>query len=284
MKPASWICTFGLILSITQAPVRAQAPGGPPPPAGGMALYGEAGPHFEKAKSGDIRAYVTKALEQPLDSALMAQADKAVGKHVVISWGSARGNILDTMLAGNGDFEVAIVLPDVNQKALAAGKIKPRTYEIARTPIAFGVRGDASAVDMSTPEAVKRTLLAATSVKYAPTGAALLTVKKVLSDLQIGDKIKDNSKTAEDVALSGNQYEISIYPLSEAIPRLQSKTVTIGPVIKEFQVPSIVEASIGVNARDVAGAEALIKFLQGPATDAAFKAAGLEKDGKVASR
>jgi molybdate transport system substrate-binding protein len=269
MKPASLILGASLAL-LFAATAGAQAP---PPP---MALYGDAGPNFEQAKPGDIRVYITKALEQPLDKALMAEADKAVGKHVVISWGSARGNILDAMLAGR-EFEVAIVLPDVNEKALAAGKIKPQAYEIARTPIAFGVRGDASTVDLSTPAAVKKTLLAATSVKYAPTGAALLTVKKVLGDLQIADKVQDNSRTAQDVPLAASQYEIVIYPLSEAIPRQANKTVTLGPVIDAFQLPSIVEASIGANARDEAGAKALIRFLQGPATDAAFKAAGLEK-------
>jgi molybdate transport system substrate-binding protein len=271
MKPASLIFGAGAILLLTQA-LMAQAP------PGTYALYGEAGPNFEQAKPDDIRVYITKAMEQPLDKTLMALADKAIGKHVVFSWGSARGNIRDAILAGNGEFELAVVLPDVNEQLLAAGKIKRETYEIARTPIAFGVRGDPSAVDLSTPAAVKKTLLAASSVKYSPTGAALLTVKKVLGDLQIADKIKDNSKVMEDVALSGNQYEISIYPLSEAIPRKANNTVTIGPVIKEFQVPSIVQASIGANTRDEASAKALIKFLQGPATDAAFKAAGFEKD------
>ena len=277
MKAASLICGAGVFLLMAQAPASAQAP---PPP---MALYGEAGPNFEQAKPDDVRVYITKALEQPLDKALMAEADKALGKHVVISWGSARGNILDAMLAGKS-FDLAIVLPDVNQKALAAGKIKPETYEIARTPIAFGVRGDASTVDVATSAAIKKTLLAATSVKYSPTGAALLTVKKVLGDLQIADKVKDNSRVMEEVPLTGNQYEIVIYPLSEAVPRLANKTVTLGPVINEFQLPSIVEASIAVNARDEAGAKALVRFLQGPATDAGFKAAGLEKGRNIASK
>jgi molybdate transport system substrate-binding protein len=278
MKLASLIGGAGLILLMAQAPAGAQAPPGP------MALYGEAGPNFETAKPNDIRVYITKAMEQPLDAALMAQADKAIGKHVVFSWGSARGNIREAVLAGKGEFELAVVLPDVNEQLLAAGKIKPQTYEIAVTPIAFGVRGDASAVDVSTPDAVKKTLLGATSVKYSPTGAALLTVKKVLGDLQIADKIKDNSKIMEDVPLTGSQYEIVIYPLSEAIPRQANKTVTIGPVIKEFQVPSIVEASIGVNTRDEAGAKALIKFLQSSATDAALKTAGFEKRKKTVSK
>jgi len=71
--------------------------------------------------------------------------------------------------------------------------------------------------------------------------------------------------------------------LSEAVPRQANKTVTLGPVIDAFQLPSIVEASIGANARDEAGAKALIKFLQGPATDAAFKAAGLAKQKAAAN-
>lgn len=276
MKLASLICGAGLSVLMAQAPAGAQVPVGAP------ALYGEAGPNFETAKADEIRVYSTKAMEQPLDAALRAQADKAIGKHVVFSWGSVRGNIREAILAGKGEFELAIVLPDVNEQLLAAGKIKSETYEIGRTPIAFGVRGDASTVDLSTPAAVKKTLLAATSVKYSPTGAALLTVRKILGDLQIADQIKDTSTTMKQVALTGNQYEISIYPLSEAIPRKEANTMTIGPVIKEFQVPSIIQASIGANTRDEAGAKALIKFLQGPATDAAFEAAGLEKNKKMA--
>ena len=272
MKQTSLICA-GLILLMAQTPAGAQG-----------ALYGEAGPNFETAKPGDVRVYITKAMEQPLDKALMAQADKAIGRHVVFSWGSARGNIREAILAGKGEFELAVVLPDVNEQLLAAGKIKPETYEIGRTPIAFGVRGDASAVDLSTPDAMKKTLLAATSVKYSPSGAALLTVKKVLGDLQIADQVKDTSKTMEEVPLTGKQYEIAIYPLSEAIPRKAANTTTIGPVINEFQVPSIIQASIGANTRDEASAKALVKFLQGPATDAALKAAGLEKVAKTASK
>jgi hypothetical protein len=36
---------------------------------------------------------------------LTAQADKVIGKHVVVSWGSARGSILYAILAGKGEFE-----------------------------------------------------------------------------------------------------------------------------------------------------------------------------------
>src|SRR5262245_8840909 len=102
MKLVSMICGATLALLAAQGPAAAQA------------LYGEAGPNFETAKPTDIRVYITTAMKAVLTDDLMKQADKAVGKHVVISWGSARGSIQTSLLAGTGDFELAIVLPDVN--------------------------------------------------------------------------------------------------------------------------------------------------------------------------
>jgi len=57
--------------------------------------------------------------------------------------------------------------------------------------------------------------LNAKSVKYSPTGAALMTVRKILSTLEIGDKIHDSSAVRGEVPLAAGEYEINIYPLSE---------------------------------------------------------------------
>jgi hypothetical protein len=46
-------------------------------------------------------------------------------------------------------------------------------------------------------------MLNAKSVKYAPTGAALMTVKKILSTLDIVEKIRDSSRVAGEVPLAG---------------------------------------------------------------------------------
>jgi len=266
MKLTSLIC--GASLALLTVPAFAQP------------LSGERGGNFETAKPGEIRVYITTAIKQPLTDELMMQADKAIGKHVVLSWGSARGSIHDAMIAGKGDFEVAIVLPDVNEDAFAKGKIKKETYDIMQTPGAFQIRGNAT-VDVSTPDAIKKTLLGATSVTYSRTGAALLTTRKVLDTLQIADKIKDHSGGGGEVPLTGDQYEIGIFPLSEIIFKKGVKN--LGPVIKELQGPAIIQASIGVNSRDDEGAKAFIKWMQGPATDPAFKADGFEKSKKMAS-
>ena len=184
---------------------------------------GGRGPKVADAKPGDVRAYITGALQAPLNT-VIDQAEKAVGKNLVIEYGGARGNLESEILAGNGDFEVAVLLPDVDQKLLAAGKIKPGTYPVAHLPVAFGIRGNAT-VDLSTPDAIKKTLLAATSVKYAPTGAGAPTAHKILDDLHIADMVKDNSKTVGEVPLVGNQYEIDIYPQSEIIANKKLKNL-----------------------------------------------------------
>jgi molybdate transport system substrate-binding protein len=118
-------------------------------------------------------------------------------------------------------------------------------------------------------------MLNAKSVKYAPTGAALMTVRKILSILGIADKIHDSSTARGAVPLATGEYEINIYPLSEII---SNKTLTnLGAVIAPLQVPSIIEATVGSNAADPKAALALIRFLQGPAIDHALKDYGMEK-------
>jgi len=225
------------------------------------------------AKPGAVRVLVTAAIREPLN-AVLKQAEAAIKKPIVAEYGSARGNLKDEILKGQ-DFEVAILLPDVDDEIEAAGKIAPGRFEIARVPVAFGLRGEAPNLDVSSPAAVKAAMLNAKSVKYAPTGAALMTVKKILSTLDIGGKIHDASTAQTEVPLAAGEYEIDIYPLSEIIP---SKTLkNLGAVIPELQVPVIIEATVGRNASDAKAAHALVAFLQGPAIDQALKNDGMEK-------
>jgi molybdate transport system substrate-binding protein len=234
---------------------------------------GFTGPKVADAKPGDLRVIATAAIREPLD-AVLAQAQQVVGRRLVVEYGSARGNLRDTILAGQ-DFEVALLLPDVNEELLRQGKILPERHEIARVNVAIGLRGDAPNVDVSTPAALKKAMLDARSVKYAPTGAAILTVKKVLSTLGIADSVKDASKERTQVELGPGEYELNLYPLSEIIPNKALKN--LGPVTAELQVPVIISAVIGTHANDEKTARALVEFLRGPAIDRALEADGMIK-------
>ena len=241
-----------------------------------LASYAEAqfaGPKVADAKPGDVRVMATAAIREPLN-AVLRQAEAVIGKPIVAEYGSARGNLKAQILKGQ-DFEVALLLPDVGDEIEAAGKIVPGRFEVARVPVAFGLRGAARDLDVGSPAGVRAAMLNARSVKYAPTGAALMTVKKVLSALDIADKIRDSSTTAGEVPLAAGEYEINIYPLSEIIPNKKLKN--LGAVIPQLQVPVVIEATLGKNAADPKAARALIAYLQGPAIDQALKDDGMEK-------
>jgi molybdate transport system substrate-binding protein len=245
-----------------------------------MLLYGgsasaqaPAGPKVADAKPGDLRVIATAAIREPLD-AVLTQARQVAGHPIVVEYGSARGNLKDKILGGQ-DFEVALLLPDVNEELLKQEKILPESHEIARVNVGIGLRGDAPEVDVSTPAALRNAMLNAKSIKYAPTGAAILTVRKVLSTLAIADSIKDSSRERGQVELGPHEYELNLYPLSEIIPNKAMRN--LGPVMAELQVPVIISAVIGKHANDEKAARALVAFLQGPAIDAALTASGMMK-------
>lgn len=259
MKRVAAVLAGGVMLALLQsAPANAQ---------------GFAGPKVADAKPGELRVIATAAIREPLD-AVLAQAQQAVGRPLIVEYGSARGNLKKEILAGQ-DFEVAILLPDVNDELLSQGKTLPGSSEIARVNVAIGLRGEAPNLDVSTPAALKSAMLNAKSVKYAPTGAALDTVRKVLTTLGIAAAIKDSSTMKDPVALGPGEYEINLYPLSEIIPNKALKN--LGPVTAQLQVPAIISAVVGKRANDERAACALIKFLQGPAIDSALAADGMMK-------
>ena len=105
---------------------------------GPASSQGFTGPKVADAKPGDLRIIATAAIREPLD-AVLAQAQRVVGGPLVVEYGSARGNLKDEILAGQ-DFEIALLLPDVNEELLRQGKILPESHEIARVNVAIGLR------------------------------------------------------------------------------------------------------------------------------------------------
>ena len=240
------------------------APGTPAMAQGGR------GERIADAKPGDVRVLATAAIRIPLD-AVRAEASKTIGRPLVIEYGSARGNLKDAVMAGSG-FDVAMLLPDVDEQLLKAGKITSPGVVIARTDVAIGLRGDGTP-DLSTPDTIKTAMLNATSLRWSDTGAALFTVNKILDTLKIRDLVKAKHNMAPaPVPLGPGEYEINIYPLSEILPNKNLRNT--GPVIPELQVPVVVTATISADTPNAAAARALVTFLQGPAIEPALKGNG----------
>jgi molybdate transport system substrate-binding protein len=224
------------------------------------------------APAGTVRVFATTAIREPLE-AVIPRAVAAIGKPIVVEYGSAGGALKDEILKGQA-FEVALLTPEINQDLFKGGFILPLRYNIATDPVAIGLRGDAK-IDVSTPAALKAAMLNAKSVKYGQTGAAYPTVRTVIEKLDLAGKFHDSSQATEEVPLAPGEYELSFSPVSEILSNKALKN--LGPVPADLQVPLIIQAVMG-GSKDLKSAQTLIHFLQGPAIDEYLKAAGMKKD------
>lgn len=235
------------------------------------------------AKPGEIRLMATRALLDPLE-AVRAEAEKVIGHTLVIEYGSARGNLRSKILAGQ-DFEVAILLPDVTEELRQSGRAASGDAEIAKVQIALEQSGPAPLVSVSTYAELKQALLGAKFLRWSPTGVALPTVQKIMDTLQIEPQMREKLTTGDAPALGDGEYAIGIFPLSEVIPNAartangppEARIHNLGLVPSSLNVPQAMTAVVGAHAADRDAAYALIKFLQGPAIEAALRENGLSR-------
>src|SRR5262249_32328936 len=138
---------------------------------------------------GGIRA----AIEQ-----LIPAFEKASGHTVKATFGSGGGTKAQVM---RGDpFDVPIVQPPLDE-VIASGHVVANTRTpLATVAVAVAVRKGAPHPDMSTPDAVKRMLLAAKAIAYpdASAGAAAgVSFERTLAVLGIADQMRPKIRRAQ---------------------------------------------------------------------------------------
>jgi len=158
---------------------------------------------------------------------------------------------------------------------------------LARVGIGVAVRTGAPRPDISSPEALKRALLAAKSIVYtdpAIGGASGIHFEKVLDRLGIAKEIQAKSiknplaatkPSAEFVARG--EAELGIQLISEIVS-VPGATL-LGPLPGDLQAMSDILAGILKTAPQPDATRALLKFLTSPAATPAIKAAGMEPGG-----
>lgn len=225
------------------------------------------------ATSESLRILASGSIQDALD-AVRENAQTATGLPLAIEYGSSRGNLRGDILAGK-DFDVALMLPEVDAELLQQDKILPLRYPIGTVPVAIGVRGDVPTPDVRTAVALKAVLLGARSVTYRAGGTSQATVQKVLGTLGIANSIKDSSRLAKPVELAPGEYEINFFVLSEL--RQHGDVRNLGPVTSELQVPVVIEAAIAKRSLHAKEAMAFIRFLQGSAMETAMQKIGMSR-------
>ena len=153
---------------------------------------------------------------------------------------------------------------------------------LARSGVGVAVRKGAPKPDISTPEALKRTLLAAKSITYVdPAGGGLSGVHfaKVLDRLGIADELKPRTvlhanARAGGVLVANGQAEIGVNIIWE-LSRLPGIDL-VGPLPADLQNTFVYAAAIMSGAKDAAASKVLLDFLRTPEAATVIKAKGME--------
>ena len=211
---------------------------------------------------------------------LFAQFDKASHK-LDVTWGTAP--MLVKRIEG-GDTADVVVLSGAGIEALQKqGKIAAGSViTLASSGVGIAVKAGAPKPDISTPEALKRTLLAAKSIAYSEPsagGASGVYFAKLLERMGIAEQMKSKTKYPPPGGFSANllmtgEAELAVQQKPELLHVAGAEVIGLLPgdlnVVTEFA------AAIMTGNKNGEAGKALIEMLQSPDAIATFRSKGLD--------
>jgi len=204
------------------------------------------------------------------------QFERASGHKLVIHFDSTP-NIIARVTSGT-PFDLAVVPVDVFKDAAAKARfVSGPTVDIARVGYGVIVRAGAAKPDISTPDALKKTLLDAPSVAFVPASAAGAYVLKVFDRLGIAEamKAKTRPQTAPAEiaqAVAKGEAELGVFLVNV----LMAPGVELaGSFPSELQQDLVFTAAVAAETKEADAAKAFIDYLTTPAATAVIKAKGM---------
>lgn len=230
------------------------------------------------AQAAEIKALVALGMKD-IVSDLGPKFEKASGHKLAIKFGTLGGVV--KMVQGGETADIVIIPRQGINGLVKDGKAAAANVtDIARSEIVVFFRKGAPKPDVSTPDALKRALLAAKSISYgnpADGGASGIHFAKVLDRLGIAKEMKPKTIYARpggggEIVAEGKA-ELGVTQLQIIMPVAGIEVA--GPLPGDLQAATTFSSAIMSGARNAAPAQALVKFLRTPDAAKVIKAKGM---------
>jgi molybdate transport system substrate-binding protein len=223
-------------------------------------------------------------------SQLVPEYERLSHDKVVTEFGPSMGtthNAIPVRLARDEAIDVVIMAAPALEDLIKQGKVHAESrVDLVQSKIAMAVKTGAPKLDISTLEALKRTLLAAKSIAYSDSASGVYLSTELFPKLGIADQINAKCRKIEadpvGEAVARGEVEIGFQQVSELRP---VKGIDIvGELPPGAQRVTIFAAGIPVTSSNPEAAKALIRWLASPAHYELIEKTGLEPLASASSR
>jgi molybdate transport system substrate-binding protein len=188
-------------------------------------------------------------------------------------------NAIPLRLERGETIDVVIMAAPALADLIQRGKIQAGSrVDLVQSRIGMAVKAGAPKPDISSIDALKRTLLKAKSIAYSDSASGVYLSTELFPKLGIADQIRGKTRKIEadpvGEAVARGEIEIGFQQISELRP---VKGIDIvGPLPPGAQKITVFAAGIPATSKHPAEAKALIQWLASPAAYSAIKESGLE--------
>jgi molybdate transport system substrate-binding protein len=228
------------------------------------------------AGAAEIKVLSTQATEEAYKE-LVPQFEKASGHKVTTIFTGTLGVM--KRLSDGESYDLLIMSRQSIDELSQSGKVVTGSRtDIAKSGVGVAVGKGKPKPDISTVDALKKSLLAAKSIGYS-TGPSGIYVVTMFQKMGIADEIKNKLKQTPTGVFVGSiiasgEAEIGFQQVSELsfFPGIDY----VGPIPAEVQLITVFSAGIPTGTKQADAAKALVSFVTAPAAAAIFKKHALD--------
>jgi molybdate transport system substrate-binding protein len=213
---------------------------------------------------------------------LVPEYERATHSKLVTEFGPSMGtthNAIPVRLGRGEAIDVVIMAAPALDDLTRQGKIRPASrVDLVESKMGMAVKAGAPKPDISTLDALKRTLLAAKSIAYSDSASGVYLSTELFPKLGIADQIKSKCRKIEADPVGGvvasGEVEIGFQQISELRPVKGIEIV--GELPPGAQRVIVFAAAIPTTSKHPDAAKALIQWLASPANYTLIQKTGLE--------
>jgi molybdate transport system substrate-binding protein len=241
---------------------------------GSLLLAGSAG-------AAEVRVMISGGMTAAYN-VLVPEFEHATGNKVLTAFGPSMGtttNAIPVRLERGEPADVLIMVGYALGDLIKSGKVVADSrVDLTKSLIGIAVKSGAPKPDISSPEAVKRALLAAKTIAYSDSASGVYVSTEMFDKLGITDAMKDKARkipaTPVGEIVARGEAEIGFQQIAELRP--VSGIDIVGPLPDALQKVTIFSAGIASASKEPDAGKAFIKFLASPAARDAIIKSGME--------